>query len=263
MVENDFGKKVKQYTFFACGQCYQCKQQKLTDWTTRIMIERTKCKHAYFTTLTYDEENVYKKNDCYLSLSKKDLQNFIREVRREKKIRYYAIGEYGTKTFRPHYHIIIFTNEKMNVDFIKKHWKRGNIKNYPLCMGNIVYVCKFHVNYKTINDEHCEIYGIEKQFAIMSRRPGIGFSYIDEKIKEYHDENYKRNYLFVEGVKRPIPRVFQKKLLNVHQLDYLYCKRLEKEQKKFDDDPFYYRHEFEKHQINDFQQKLKSKKDKL
>ena len=45
-----------------------------------------------------------------------DLQRFIKRFRKlisklfpNEKIRYYAIGEYGTSSYRPHWHILLFT----------------------------------------------------------------------------------------------------------------------------------------------------------
>lgn len=43
-------------------------------------------------------------------LSKSDLQKFLKRLRKAygKKVRYFACGEYGPKTFRPHYHLLFF-----------------------------------------------------------------------------------------------------------------------------------------------------------
>lgn len=51
-------------------------------------------------------------------LSKIDLQLFLKRFRKQlskfsnEKIRYYAVGEYGPQTFRPHYHLLFFSNEE-------------------------------------------------------------------------------------------------------------------------------------------------------
>lgn len=44
------------------------------------------------------------------TLRKRDFQLFMKVLRRRtgQKVRYFAAGEYGDKTFRPHYHAIIF-----------------------------------------------------------------------------------------------------------------------------------------------------------
>jgi len=69
---------------------------------------------ACFVTLTYspkclplvlDSNNVPRE-----TLFKKDVQNYFKRLRNnvDKKIRYYAAGEYGSKGNRPHYHLCIF-----------------------------------------------------------------------------------------------------------------------------------------------------------
>lgn len=47
----------------------------------------------------------------------KDIQNFMKRLRKQlskidknEKVRYYIVGEYGTKSLRPHFHILLFTN---------------------------------------------------------------------------------------------------------------------------------------------------------
>lgn len=56
-------------------------------------------------------------SDCVPFLYYPDLQRFIKRLRKliakifpYEKIRYYAIGEYGTSSYRPHWHILLFTN---------------------------------------------------------------------------------------------------------------------------------------------------------
>lgn len=61
-------------------------------------------------------------------LSKLDLQRFFKRFRKElnkytdEKVRYYACGEYGPRTFRPHYHGLLFFN------------KRETFENYAKCL---------------------------------------------------------------------------------------------------------------------------------
>lgn len=59
------------------------------------------------------------RTDGYLNmLSKIDLQLFLKRFRKylskytNEKIRYYAVGEYGPQTFRPHYHLLFFSNSE-------------------------------------------------------------------------------------------------------------------------------------------------------
>jgi len=103
-----------------CGQCIGCRLAYSRQWANRCMLELEYHDSAYFVTLTYDEAHVPK--HYYpdpetgealpsMSLCKRDFQLFMKRLRKafpDDKIRFFAAGEYGTKTFRPHYHAIIF-----------------------------------------------------------------------------------------------------------------------------------------------------------
>lgn len=50
-----------------------------------------------------------------MGLCKRDLQLFFKRLRKAHPVgtiplKYYAVGEYGGKTYRPHYHIILFNS---------------------------------------------------------------------------------------------------------------------------------------------------------
>lgn len=66
---------------------------------------------SYFITLTYSEKNIPEN----MSLEKSHLQKFFKRLRKQltSKVRYFAVGEYGTKKGRPHYHVILFTNGEL------------------------------------------------------------------------------------------------------------------------------------------------------
>ena len=73
----------------------------------RIMNEVRMHDVSCFVTLTYNDENLPKDN----TLVKEDLQKFWKDLRYRifpEKIRYFASGEYGDETQRPHYHAVIF-----------------------------------------------------------------------------------------------------------------------------------------------------------
>lgn len=86
-------------------------------------------------------------------LSKYDLQLFIKRVREKvrtetyEKIRHYSIGEYGPKTFRPHYHILFYFNEKKTLEaieqIIRSSWTYGRV-DVSLSRGKCnSYVAKY------------------------------------------------------------------------------------------------------------------------
>lgn len=123
-----------------CGKCPNCVARKRALQSIRLCHERSMHDNACFITLTYDEEHVPVtdtrvnvdpnkhldrgiSNGPIRTLYPKDVQDFIKRLRgsltyqctRKKvrrdhvdRIRYFLVGEYGSKTHRPHYHLIVF-----------------------------------------------------------------------------------------------------------------------------------------------------------
>lgn len=105
-----------------CGQCMACRIRRKREWSLRLAHEAKFHHQSMFLTLTYNPENL--PDD--LSLDKSHVQLFIKRLRRaierrypDRKIKYYAVGEYGeptqeekrlklSKIGRAHYHILIF-----------------------------------------------------------------------------------------------------------------------------------------------------------
>ena len=103
-----------------CGKCEGCRIARSREWANRCMMELEYHDSAYFLTLTYDEEHVprhwYADPETgeamqSLSLEKRHMQLFWKRLRKafpDDHIRYFMCGEYGSTTFRPHYHAIVF-----------------------------------------------------------------------------------------------------------------------------------------------------------
>lgn len=204
---------VKHHTI-PCGQCIGCRIQNSREWANRMILELMNSDNAYFVTLTYDNENVPHGCDSEtgevfdnLSLCKRDLQLFNKKLRKKfgDGIRFFACGEYGDTTLRPHYHIIYFNlklNEldKYNVSTGRKGqyklwrshelesiWKKGAVivgeVNWSTCAYVSRYVTKKQKGYKKKDFEKL---GIEPIFATMSRRPGIGAYYFWDNEEEIY-----------------------------------------------------------------------------
>lgn len=92
---------------FPCGRCYYCRRAKAKVWTHRIILEAAQHSDNAFITLTYDDEHLPGDG----SLDPRALQLFLKRLRfaiSPAKIRYFAVGEYGDRTARPHYHLALF-----------------------------------------------------------------------------------------------------------------------------------------------------------
>ena len=93
-----------------CGQCIGCRLEKSRQWATRCIHEAQMHEDNCFITLTYDDENIPWDG----SLNKQHFQAFMKRLRwhnKEKKIRYFHVGEYGEQLSRPHYHALIFNHD--------------------------------------------------------------------------------------------------------------------------------------------------------
>lgn len=131
-----------------CGHCNFCLANRRADWSFRLYQELKHSKCAHFLTLTYDEENVPIGDDCF-SLSKRDLQLFIKKLRKANgsKLRYYNVGEYGTETNRPHYHSIMFGLDKPTIAKLQTIWEKGFVHVGAVTPASIHYVTKYVINH--------------------------------------------------------------------------------------------------------------------
>lgn len=88
-----------------CGYCLLCREEQARQQAIRITHEASLWLENSFITATYDKEHLPEHN----SLQYEDLVKFWKRLRKQiGKLRYYAVGEYGDKTNRPHYHACIF-----------------------------------------------------------------------------------------------------------------------------------------------------------
>lgn len=160
-------------------------------------------------------------------------------------IRYFASGEYGSETLRPHYHAIIFglhlddlvyykSNELgqpyYTSSYLEDIWSvRDKVSGVlsPLTRLGMVVVakvtyetCAYTARYtakkaNTQGDDFFEQFNMEPPFCLMSRRSGIGRRYYDEHPDMF---DYMSMNIPTEdgGKKVPIPKYFNK-LFDVDQ----------------------------------------------
>lgn len=157
-----------------CGRCIPCRIRRREQWATRILLESTEHPNNYFVTLTYDPKYLPK----YGSLVKKHCQDWMKRLRHylPTPVRYFAVGEYGSKTERPHYHAVLFTQENAESlrDALASSWKVGFVTCSELTPARARYAARYTVK-KMTTPFSC---GLDRapEFAIMSRRPGLGLS---------------------------------------------------------------------------------------
>lgn len=193
-----------------CGKCGCCLATRRSDWASRIDSEWRVHWKCSFVTLTYADAHLRWRNGVS-QLEKRDLQLFFKKVRKSGiKFRYYAVGEYGSKTFRPHYHILFFGD--VPEAQIRKSWGLGLVHVGNVTRASISYTLKYIVNSKGPQMRN----GRAVPFCVMSRRPGLGINYLTPQMKEWHGVGgpfvrYK-NYMLIDGQKRHLPRFYKLKI---------------------------------------------------
>jgi hypothetical protein len=197
----------KQDMIVPCGKCVFCSQTKRSDWALRLHYEGKKHLVKKFVTLTYADPHLrFKKGSA--QLCKADLQLWFKKVRRTgAKIRYYAVGEYGSKTYRPHYHVILFGDVDDSV--LTNAWSFGMVHIGTVTQASIMYCLGYIVNGKGYKMRT----GREAPFALMSLRPGLGSNYLTKAMVEWHRSG-RKNYAILDGVKRHLPRYYKVKIFS-------------------------------------------------
>ena len=204
-----------------CGQCIGCRLDRSLMWAVRISNELTLHDQASFLTLTYKD---LPPNN---SINKEDLQAFFKRLRfhlEPKKIRYYACGEYGTKTLRPHYHVCLFgwfpedakiykTTEDghplWTSETLEGIWLHGFCVVGQLTFETAAYTARY-VTKKITGDSAQTHYGDRTpEFALSSRRPGIGRDWAEK----FSTEIKANANIYVRGQTFPVPQYY-KKILN-------------------------------------------------
>jgi len=190
------------------------------DWSFRLQREQKSSTSSNFITLTYADEYIPINPAVNRpTLDKSDLQKFFKRLRKineryrakkAKRIRYYAIGEYGTETQRPHYHVILFNAQRKTLERLDRTWPIGQIHKGRVTPASIGYVAGYTIN-------RFNTYGkLAKPFATMSRRPGIGHDYLKHNAL-YHAGGEPADhkwYIVDDGVRRRLPRYYADKLFS-------------------------------------------------
>lgn len=210
-----------------CGKCPPCKVRHVNEWVFRIMWEEeNNATSSHFITLTYDTLHVPISNHGFLTLRKSDLQKFFKRLRKNtgiKGIKYYACGEYGTKTNRPHYHAIVFNCP--SPDAYADAWsidgvQLGGVDVGSVSTDSIAYCLKYidkdsfrAKRYRHNRDDR------EKEFPLMSQ--GLGKSYVENKsIVSYHKRDLSRNFVTNKaGYKVAMPRYYRQKIYSPDELE--------------------------------------------
>ncbi len=229
-----------------CGKCLGCRAKQARDWSIRIMHETEMHEDAWFITLTYSNERVPENG----SLHPPHLQIFFKALRREqpeREISFYACGEYGEETERPHYHAVLFGapfldkyplrvsrgNPCWRSETLENYWPHGHSEFSLVTPASASYVAGYvrkKISKKTnrnaytrVDEDTGELVELEKEFSRMSLKPAIGRRWIEK----YWEDVYPRDYVLMNGKEFKPPRYYDKWMEKNHpkMLFAVRCKR--------------------------------------
>ena len=181
-----------------CGKCEGCRISKKREWGIRCYHEAQTHPVSTFITLTYDDDN------CPQAISKQELQRFFKRLRKHGRFRYFACGEYGDITHRPHYHALIFGQDFRGKErrltargdyaspVIQDCWDKGLHECAPISGSAAFYVAGYEQ--KKINDPDT--------FTLMSRNIGKHYAI------RFQGDLRRSNSVVIEGKEHPIPKAY-------------------------------------------------------
>lgn len=245
-----------------CGKCIGCKLDYSKQWADRCIHEAEGYDYNYFLTLTYDDDHLPVNKKGFPTLVKDEISTFMKRFREKMRktyghtgMRFFACGEYGSESFRPHYHIILFNcplpdlsvrhpikvdgvvkmikqydddgNELLFSPLIASCWTdsdgqlKGTAQLGQVSYESCAYVARYVVKKQEEDDKRCfEKIGVPRPFLRMSRNPGIGESWFSERLERiylYDNISFKSGDRVV--IKKP-PRYCDKLLLKKDEQKY-------------------------------------------
>lgn len=160
-----------------CGHCHSCKETKKLGWFVRLYYEWRYCEDnngfALFETLTYNQEHLphflrqyFPHTKLYPCFSTRDIQLYLKRLRKALSklyspelvrghVKYFLSMELGSRTLRPHYHVVFFVSTPLIGRHVFQHvceilWhdkgftKRGSLNNGFICsQGGLNYCAKY------------------------------------------------------------------------------------------------------------------------
>lgn len=205
-----------------CGKCTECISKRSIEWATRARHEIACHRDNSFITFTYNQENLPS-----IHIVKIEFQKFIKRLRKHLKrpIRYMVSHEYGSNTFRPHHHAIIFGYNPQNQKFLKttkkgetlftspeldKLWTHGFHSIGQANEKTAYYIASYSLKGKKhllTDPKSGELLEVSDCMDV-SKRPAIGYNFFLENFQQMLDS------------KMILPRYYFKKLKDIHPLHH-------------------------------------------
>lgn len=201
---------------------------------------------SLWVTLTYNDENLPKPPH----VSKTEIQLFLKRLRKlVKPFRYLIVGEYGEKSWRPHYHCCFFGMPVICAQAVFDSWGKCDRSGFQI--GQITKEsARYTAGYTTAKltkRKDLKKLGLEPEFMLSSRQNGgIGYPAIVEIARKWRLSKWRDNRIVRDlqhgSISRPLGRYLTVKLNELLGIP--------KEQ--FDNEYWLHQEEiFEKHKLGD------------
>jgi len=198
-----------------CGKCPDCKFRRVNEWVFRLMEEDKVSSSSHFVTLTYDTTSVPISANGFMTLCKKDVQDYMKRLRKLcplSKLKYYFAGEYGSQNGRPHYHAIIFNCPDTALFFAAWHLNGtplGGIHVGSVSGDSIAYTMKY-IDKDNFSRKHSRDDRLP-EFSLMSK--GLGSAYLTGAALKYHRSHLDQVYVSkLGGHKVAMPRYYRQRI---------------------------------------------------
>lgn len=209
-----------------CGKCIGCRSARATQWAHRCTHEASQWEHNTFITLTYEDAHLPPEGH----LDAEALQRFFKRLRKYRErpgaklasnphsnLRYFACGEYGETSGRPHYHAIIFngrfTDEHRvgdnlyESDTLATLWPFGANRVGTVTGQSANYIAQYSLKKQGAGDHDADGVWRPAPFLRMSLKPAIGLAWLAK-----YAPDLRHGYLVENGYKHGIPRTYKEKL---------------------------------------------------
>lgn len=205
-----------------CGYCILCREEHARQAAVRIVHESMMHDRNCFITLSYNDTHLPTHNGLQYS----DLRKFIKRMRnRMGKFRFYAVGEYGDRSMRPHYHACVFGmdfTEDMIVlkekphrlwtsPYLEEAWGLGMVSVGALTFETARYTASYVTKklkskqqYVRVDEETGELIPLEQPRAVMSDNIGKEWWKLWRQGVEDHDR------VIINGRPQKPPKAYDK-----------------------------------------------------
>lgn len=197
---------------WACGRCKACRINRKRNWTSRLLLEYAASSFSFYVTLTFRLVEVT--DEGVPTLNPLHLREFFRDLRKrlgDIKVRYFACGEYGGKTSRPHYHLLLFFSDYSIESYCRAYlaipltWRAGYVNFGNVCTETIGYVVGYLNKGRYFKKYFSD--GRYSEFPRFSQ--GLGKAALPYFLDTAIDEFPREFILF--GRAWPVPRYFREK----------------------------------------------------